>query len=50
MTETPRTTAERIDAFLERRDAAHTGNEKSVENQHKRGKQTARERIGQLLD
>ena len=40
----------RIDTFLERRDAAHTGNEKSVENQHKRGKQTARERIDQLLD
>ncbi|MGO1312555.1 MAG: acyl-CoA carboxylase subunit beta, partial [Brevibacterium aurantiacum] len=50
MTDTPRTTAERIDAFVQRRDAAHTGNEKSVENQHKRGKQTARERIEALLD
>ncbi|MCD1284414.1 MAG: acyl-CoA carboxylase subunit beta [Brevibacterium sp.] len=50
MTETPRTTAERIDALIQRRDAAHTGNERLVENQHKRGKQTARERIDQLLD
>ena len=46
----PRTTAERIAAFEERRAAAHTGNERSVANQRKKGKQTARERIDQLLD
>jgi propionyl-CoA carboxylase beta chain len=50
MTDTPRTTAERIDAFTQRREAAHTGNQRSVDNQHKRGKQTARERIDALLD
>lgn len=46
----PRTTAERIAAFESRRQAAHAGNERAVANQHKRGKQTARERIDQLLD
>ena len=50
MTDTPRTTAERIDAFTQRREAAHTGNQRSVDNHHKRGKQTARERIDALLD
>src|SRR5690625_5027810 len=50
MTDTPRTTAERIEHFTQRRDAAHTGNQRSVDNQHKRGKQTARERITALLD
>ncbi|MYM20632.1 methylmalonyl-CoA carboxyltransferase [Brevibacterium sp. 5221] len=46
----PRTTAARIAAFIERRRAAHLGSEKAVENQHRRGKQTARERIDELLD
>ena len=46
----PRTTAARIAAFEERRTAAHTGNERSVANQRAKGKQTARERIAQLLD
>ena len=50
MTDTPRTTAERIDAFIQRRDAAHTGNQGSVDKQHNRGKHTARERIELLLD
>lgn len=46
----PRTTADRIAAFEERRTAAHTGSERAVANQRKKGKQTARERIDQLLD
>ena len=49
-TSVPRTTADRIAAFEDRRRAAHAGSERAVENQHKRGKQTARERIDQLLD
>ena len=46
----PRTTAQRIAAFEERRAAAHAGNERSIANQRAKGKQTARERIDQLLD
>ncbi|WP_349828735.1 acyl-CoA carboxylase subunit beta [Brevibacterium litoralis] len=46
----PRTTAERISAFEDRRAAAHTSSEKGVAAQHRKGKQTARERIDQLLD
>src|SRR5699024_11274548 len=50
MTDTPRTTAERIEHFTQRRDAAHTGNQRSVDNQHKRGKQTARDRKSTRLN
>ena len=46
----PRTTAQKLAALIERRRVAHAGNARAVENQHKRGKQTARERIDELLD
>ncbi|WP_344308916.1 acyl-CoA carboxylase subunit beta [Brevibacterium samyangense] len=46
----PKTTAERLAAFESRRTAAHAGNEKAIAGQHAKGKQTARERIDQLLD
>jgi propionyl-CoA carboxylase beta chain len=47
----PHTTAGKI-ADLERRrhEATHAGSERAVEKQHARGKMTARERIGKLLD
>ena len=45
-----KTTAAKLAEFIERRRVAHAGNERSVANQHKRGKQTARERIDALLD
>lgn len=45
-----KTTASKLAEFIERRRAAHAGNERSIANQHKRGKQTARERIDALLD
>jgi propionyl-CoA carboxylase beta chain len=47
----PHTTAGKI-ADLERRrhEAIHAGSERAVETQHARGKMTARERIGKLLD
>ena len=47
----PRTTAGKI-ADLERRrgEAVHAGSEQAVAKQHERGKLTARERIGLLLD
>jgi propionyl-CoA carboxylase beta chain len=39
-------------ADLERRlhDAVHAGSERAIDKQHKKGKQTARERVEQLLD
>ena len=44
--EDPKTTAGKIAAFEERREAAaHSASEKAVEKQHSRGKRTARERI-----
>lgn len=45
-----KTTVAKLAEFIERRRVAHAGNERSVANQHKRGKQTARERIDALLD
>jgi propionyl-CoA carboxylase beta chain len=49
--EDPKTTAGKIAAFEERREAAaHSASEKAVEKQHSRGKRTARERIEELLD
>ena len=47
----PKTTAGKLADFEERREAAeNAAPTKSVEKQHSRGKQTARERIHQLLD
>jgi propionyl-CoA carboxylase beta chain len=47
----PRTTAGKIEVFLERRDASeHAASAAAVEKQHARGKGTARERIAMLLD
>ena len=47
----PRTTAGKIDSFLERRDASeHAASAAAIEKQHARGKGTARERIAMLLD
>ncbi|HKJ12626.1 MAG TPA: acyl-CoA carboxylase subunit beta [Ornithinimicrobium sp.] len=46
-----RTTAGRLADFRRRLDeAVHAGSERAVDKQHARGKQTARERIEQLLD
>src|SRR6201988_1700896 len=47
----PHTTAGKL-ADLERRrsEAVHAGSEQAVAKQHERGKKTARERIGMLLD
>ena len=46
-----RTTAGRLADYRRRSDeAVHAGSERAVEKQHSRGKQTARERIDQLLD
>ncbi|MGH3177215.1 MAG: carboxyl transferase domain-containing protein, partial [Streptosporangiaceae bacterium] len=47
----PHTTAGKL-ADLERRrhEAVHAGSEQAVAKQHDRGKNTARERIGMLLD
>ena len=46
----PQTTAQRLAAFIERRRNAHTPDPQAAERQHNRGKQTARERIAELLD
>jgi propionyl-CoA carboxylase beta chain len=46
-----RTTAGRLTDFRRRiEEAVHAGSERAVEKQHARGKQTARERLEQLLD
>ncbi len=46
-----RTTAGRLEDYRRRIDeAVHAGSARAVEKQHARGKQTARERIDQLLD
>ena len=47
----PHTTAGKL-ANLERRrsEAVHAGSQQAVDNQHERGKKTARERIEALLD
>ncbi len=44
------TTQQKIEELRQRRQAAETTNPQAVEKQHVRGKQTARERIDQLLD
>jgi propionyl-CoA carboxylase beta chain len=47
----PRTTAGKIADLEQRRDEAiHAGSARAVEGQHAKGKMTARERIGRLLD
>jgi propionyl-CoA carboxylase beta chain len=47
----PRTSAGRLAGLARRADAAqHAGSARAVERQHAKGKQTARERIDQLLD
>jgi len=45
-----KTTAERIEELRRRRQEATTPSAEAAESQHKRGKLTARERIGKLLD
>jgi propionyl-CoA/long-chain acyl-CoA carboxylase carboxyl transferase subunit len=47
----PHTTAGKIAILQQRRDeAVHAGSARAVERQHAKGKMTARERIGRLLD
>ncbi len=47
----PHTTAGKLaDLERRRREAVHAGSERAVQTQHARGKMTARERIGKLLD
>jgi propionyl-CoA/long-chain acyl-CoA carboxylase carboxyl transferase subunit len=47
----PHTTAGKIADLQRRRDeAVHAGSERAVERQHDKGKMTARERVGRLLD
>src|SRR6266568_4371001 len=47
----PHTTAGKLAALERRRhEAVHAGSEQAVAKQHERGKKTARERIGMLLD
>ncbi|HEY1968966.1 MAG TPA: carboxyl transferase domain-containing protein, partial [Pseudonocardia sp.] len=45
------TTAGKLADLYQRHDAAvHAGSEKAIERQHAKGRQTARERVDQLLD
>src|SRR5499426_3935079 len=47
----PHTTAGKISILQQRRDeAVHAGSARAVERQHAKGKMTARERVGRLLD
>lgn len=46
----PKTTAAKLAALIERRRLAHAGKQTAIDKQHAKGKQTARERIDQLLD